>query len=180
MHDEKIEQLARQKELLTEDQIEAVRDEIREAADGGEELSFVDAAVRKDLLTAEQAEALQKEAEQEISTSETEDISGAIGGEPAAQDEAEHTGESAAEGPAPAEEEDQAASETEEQAAQEPQKQPYLAIAIGIAIVIALITLVAIFNRKREPEVSRTPSLDHPAAQFAMQGSLLELSHLSV
>ena len=75
MDDETIEQAVRQEGQLTEEQIEAVREAIREAAEQGEELLFLEAAVRKELLTEEPAATIRKEAELQVSTSETEDIS---------------------------------------------------------------------------------------------------------
>ena len=158
MDDEKIEQVTRQKGLLTEDQIEMVREAIREAAEQGEELSFFDAAVRLDLLTDLEAEEALKEAELEISTCETEDISGAIAGEPSAADEGDGNGQdeqavaSAAESDAGDEiPESEAVTDRhevpEEQAVPAVQKPPYAAIAVGMVILIIFVILAAVFNR---------------------------------
>ena len=86
--DEKIEQVARRKGLLTVEQIESVNQAIREAEGRGEKLSFLEAAVQKHFLYTFQADQLREEAEKEIATSETEDISEAIPGQ-ASSDTAE-------------------------------------------------------------------------------------------
>ena len=79
--DERIEQLARQKGFLNDEQVESVRQEIRDAADRGEQLSFLDAATRTNVLYTYQAEQLREEAEKEVSSAETQDISEAIPGQ---------------------------------------------------------------------------------------------------
>jgi len=170
MDDEKIEQVVREKELLTEDQIETVRDALRRAAEDEQELSFLDAAVQEGLLSGGEAEDIRKEVEQEISTCETEDISGAIpaepggprldeqpaaaealAGRPAAEEEQlreavkPETGEELGESEVPTDRHE--VPDTEEQPAAKTHKPPYASIAIGTLILIALIVLVAIFNR---------------------------------
>jgi hypothetical protein len=159
MDDESIEQAVRQGGLLTEEQIEQVREAVGRAADQDEDLSFLDAAVREKVLTEYQAEDIRKQAEREISTSETEDISEAIpAGLPEAEeapptseaDAADETGE-------PESDEDAAATqelpepadapETEGEALAAADKLSPLPIVIGIAALIILIILVAILNR---------------------------------
>jgi len=158
MDDERIEQVARQRGLLTEDQIEKVRQAVREAADQGEELSFLDAALRLDLLSRDEAEEVLKEAELEISTCETEEISRAIAPQPSAADEEDESGqhqqavESASEAGMDGED---AESETitdrqeapEVQSMPQAQRPPYAAIAVGVAILIIFVILAAVFNR---------------------------------
>jgi len=169
MEEERLEQIIRDNNLLDNEQMEAARSEMRDAADRGEDISLLDAAVKKGLLTQDQADEVNREADLEVSTSETQDISEALPSE----QEAEPSGEEADQEPAQAAEEtdgeektadsDQAetteASIAGEEAPQEEQAQteaaaraektkpPYTAIAIGLLILIALIILGAIFNR---------------------------------
>ena len=76
--DDRIEQLAKQKNFLNDELIEQVRQEIRNAADNGEQLSFIDAALRRHLLNDYQASLLKQQADREVSGLETEDISAAL------------------------------------------------------------------------------------------------------
>jgi len=76
--DDRIEQLAKQKSFLNDELIEQVRQEIRNAADRGEQLSFIDAALRAHLLNDFQANLLKQQADREVSGLETEDISAAL------------------------------------------------------------------------------------------------------
>ena len=76
--DDRIEQLAKQKNFLNDELIEQVRQEIRNAADRGEQLSFIDAALRTHLLNDFQANHLKQQADREVSGLETEDISAAL------------------------------------------------------------------------------------------------------
>ena len=171
MEEERLEQIIRDNNLLDNEQMEAARSEMRDAADRGENISLLEAAVKKGLLTQDQADEVNREADFEVSTSETQDISEALPSE----QEPEPSGEEADQEPAqPAEEntgeEKTAAAEADqvetteasiagEEAPQEEQAQteaaaraektkpPYTAIAIGLLILIALIILGAIFNR---------------------------------
>ena len=169
MEEERLEQIIRDNNLLDNEQMEAARSEMRDAADRGENISLLEAAVKKGLLTQDQADEVNREADFEVSTSETQDISEALPSE----QEPEPSGEEADQEPAQAAEEtdgeektadsDQAetteASIAGEEAPQEEQAQteaaaqaektkpPYTAIAIGLLILIALIILGAIFNR---------------------------------
>ncbi|HUS59028.1 MAG TPA: hypothetical protein VM141_10285, partial [Planctomycetota bacterium] len=78
--DQKIVQVIQRKNLLTSEQIESVNETIRRAAENGEDLKFIQAVLRMALLTDYQAQQVRQEAEQEISSSETEDIAGSIPG----------------------------------------------------------------------------------------------------
>jgi len=163
MDDERFEQVLRGKEMLSDKQIEAVKEEVRKAADRGEELSFLDAAVRMCLLTDEQAAQACREADREVSTSETQDISEAIAAEeePPAGHEAEQPagreeGEAPEAGSGETAEADQAettkasvasSEQGEARPAAEAGKPPYAAIAIGILVLVALVILAAILNR---------------------------------
>lgn len=170
MEEERLEQIIRDNNLLDNEQMEAARSEMRDAADRGENISLLEAAVKKGLLTQDQADEVNREADFEVSTSETQDISEALPSE----QEPEPSGEEADQEPAQAAEEtdgeektadsDQAETteasiageevpqqveqaQTEAATQEEKTKPPYTAIAIGLLILIALIILGAIFNR---------------------------------
>jgi len=93
--DETIEQKIREKNLLTDDQIESVHQAIRDAAAADEELSFIDAAVRLNLMSAEAAAGVQAEADREISSAETGEISGELAGSGTQEEQAGEPGTSA-------------------------------------------------------------------------------------
>jgi len=159
--DEKILQVIQRRNLLSSEQIEAVNQEIRHAAEHGEELTFLQAALRKALLYDSQAQEVQQEAEREVSTSETEEI------QPAAQgDTAQAACEAAGSGgaveadvpmaePAPESEaaadkpagEAQTADTTDTQEAAPLQKVAALPIVLGALLLAGITVLVALLNR---------------------------------
>jgi|GEM_PF-2713275 len=170
MEEQRLEQIIRDNNLLDNEQMEAARSEMRDAADRGEDISLLDAAVKKGLLTQDQADEVNREADLEVSTSETQDISEALPSE----QEPEPSGEEADQEPVQAAEEtdgeektadsDQAETteasiageevpqqveqaQTEAATQEEKTKPPYTAIAVGLLILIALIILGVIFNR---------------------------------
>jgi len=172
MEEERLEQIIRDNNLLDNEQMEAARSEMRDAADRGENISLLEAAVKKGLLTQDQADEVNREADFEVSTSETQDISEALpseqepepSGEEADQEPAQPAEENTGEEKTAAADSDQAETteasiageevpqqveqaQTEAATQEEKTKPPYTAIAIGLLILIALIILGAIFNR---------------------------------
>jgi len=152
--DERIEQIVRDKALLTSEQIEQVREAIRQAAERGTELSFLAAAKEKGLLGDAQAEDVRQEAEREISTSETQavtDEAGVPSPDAAASDADKEATREVPAGPEGEAKPADAAAAAPEAAAQPQaarQKPPLSTIVIGIVVLIALTILVAILNRK--------------------------------
>ena len=148
--DDTIIQIARDRQLLSDQQIEAALEEIRNAADAGEEIAFLDAAVRRNLLSPEQARQLREEADKAISTAETEEIQPALPADSeidTAPHEPEPPSEVAAGQPAAPATGEQPAATSAGGVAGAQQKPLQIAMLVGLAVLIILTILAAILNR---------------------------------